>query len=110
MVSWHLGPPPELVLWELDSLEMLFDVVDDLRGEEVFVSQEVPLKEMSDVDEVNVVSTTTTTTATIDDITLAKAFMEIKSAKPKTTTASTRPKAKGLVIHEQEQAPTPIVS
>nr|GEV02865.1 hypothetical protein [Tanacetum cinerariifolium] len=66
----------------------------------------------------------------VDDITLAKALMKIKSAKPKldkvviqepeqgttTTTpttitaASSRPKAKGLVIHEQEQAPTPTVS
>nr|GEV84560.1 retrovirus-related Pol polyprotein from transposon TNT 1-94 [Tanacetum cinerariifolium] len=67
----------------------------DLRGEEVFVSQEVPLKEVSDVDEVNVVSTVTTTTATIDDITLAKALMEIKSAKPK---------AHKVVIQELEQA------
>nr|GEV81388.1 hypothetical protein [Tanacetum cinerariifolium] len=65
----------------------------------------------------------------VDDITLAKSLMEIKSEKPKavkvviqeteqgttTTTptiiaaASLRPKAKRLVIHEQEQAPTPIV-
>nr|GEW61877.1 hypothetical protein [Tanacetum cinerariifolium] len=65
----------------------------------------------------------------VDDITLAKALMEIKSANPKankvviqepeqgttttipiiTTAASSRPKAKGLVIHEQEQAPTPII-
>nr|GEV05617.1 putative ribonuclease H-like domain-containing protein [Tanacetum cinerariifolium] len=40
----------------------------------------------------------------VDDITLAKALMKIKSAKPKSD------KAKGLVIHEQEQAPTPTVS
>nr|GEU51442.1 uncharacterized mitochondrial protein AtMg00810-like [Tanacetum cinerariifolium] len=66
----------------------------------------------------------------VDDITLAKALMKVKSAKPKknlvviqeseqgttTTTpttitaASSRPKAKGLIIYEQEQAPTPIVS
>nr|GEU53666.1 putative ribonuclease H-like domain-containing protein [Tanacetum cinerariifolium] len=72
----------------------------------------------------------------IDDITLAKALIEIRSAKPKAnkvvtqeleqgtittttiitasattvTTASTRPKAKGLVIHEQEDTPTPTVS
>nr|GEU67226.1 hypothetical protein [Tanacetum cinerariifolium] len=109
--------------------ETLFDVADDLRGEKVFVSQEVPLKEVN-------AAAATTTTATIDDITLAKALMEIKSAKPKAdkvviqepeqgttittlttataaitiTAASTRPKAKGLVIHEQEQAPTPTVS
>nr|GEY10880.1 retrovirus-related Pol polyprotein from transposon TNT 1-94 [Tanacetum cinerariifolium] len=61
----------------VEDVEMLFDVADDLRGKEVFVSQEVPLKE---------------------------------SAKPKTTSASIRPKAKGLVIHKQEQAPTPTVS
>nr|GEU86655.1 hypothetical protein [Tanacetum cinerariifolium] len=93
----------------VEDAEMLFDVVDDLRGKEVFVSQEVSLKEVSVVDEINAVSTATTTTTTIDDITLAKALMEIKSVKPKTTTASTRPKAKGFVIHDQEQAPTSTV-
>ncbi|GJZ41205.1 hypothetical protein Tco_0588091, partial [Tanacetum coccineum] len=79
-------------------------------------------------------ATTTTTTTTITDVemTLAQALAELKSLKPKadkvviqeldqgtttptltTTTAatsitaiSTRPGAKGLVIHEQEQAPT----
>nr|GEV08985.1 hypothetical protein [Tanacetum cinerariifolium]GEY33529.1 hypothetical protein [Tanacetum cinerariifolium] len=59
----------------------------------VFVLQEVPLKEVN-------VAAATTITATIDDITLAKALMEIKSEKPKAATtitaASTRPKAKGL--------------
>nr|GEZ41388.1 hypothetical protein [Tanacetum cinerariifolium] len=88
----------------------------------------VPLKQVN-------VAAITTTTATIDDITLAKALTEIKSVKPKAnkvviqepeqgtttttlttttaaitiTAASTRPKAKGLVIHKQEQVPTPIV-
>nr|GEV28660.1 hypothetical protein [Tanacetum cinerariifolium] len=107
-----------------EDAKMLFDVVDDLRGEEVFVSQEVPLKEVSVIDEVNVVSTTTTITAIIDNSTLAKAFMEIKSAKPKAdkdviqepeqgtatiilttitvattiTAASTRPRLKGLLF------------
>nr|GEW67248.1 copia protein [Tanacetum cinerariifolium] len=52
-------------------------------------------KEVSVVDEVNAVSTATTTTITIDDITLAKALMEIKSAKPK---------ADKVVIQELEQA------
>ncbi|GKD84297.1 hypothetical protein Tco_1351136 [Tanacetum coccineum] len=82
----------------------------------------------------------TTTTRTVipnDEITLAKALAELKSAKPPTqgiafknpselitttptlttttvaiiiTVDSTRPKVKGIVIHEQEQAPTPIVS
>ncbi|GJZ92036.1 hypothetical protein Tco_0664101 [Tanacetum coccineum] len=67
-----------------------------------------------------------------DEVTLAQALAALKSTKPKadkvmlqeldqgtitTTTAtttviaaSTRPKAKGLVIHEQEQAHTPTVS
>nr|GEZ45629.1 hypothetical protein [Tanacetum cinerariifolium] len=31
-----------------EDIEMLFDVADDLRGEEVFVSQKVPLKEVND--------------------------------------------------------------
>ncbi|GKC41908.1 retrovirus-related pol polyprotein from transposon TNT 1-94, partial [Tanacetum coccineum] len=82
-------------------------------------------------------TTTTTTTIAITDVemTLAQALVELKSAKPKadkvviqepdqgtttptfTTTdaatiiaVSTRPRAKGLVIHEQEQVPTPTVS
>ncbi|GJX07166.1 hypothetical protein Tco_0195098, partial [Tanacetum coccineum] len=79
-------------------------------------------------------TTTTTTTTAITDVemTLALALAKLKSAKPKAdkvmiqepeqgtttpttdattiTTISTRPRAKGLVIHEQEQAPTPAVS
>ncbi|GJW03060.1 hypothetical protein Tco_1561916 [Tanacetum coccineum] len=48
-------------------------------------------------------TTTTTTTTTVSDveITLAQALAELKSA------ASTRPNVKGIVINEQEQAPTP---
>ncbi|GJR11159.1 putative reverse transcriptase, RNA-dependent DNA polymerase [Tanacetum coccineum] len=81
------------------------------------------------------VATTTTTTTVITDVemTLAQALAEMKSTKPKvakvviqepeqgttllTTTASTtitavstRPRAKGIVFHEQEQALTPTVS
>ncbi|GJZ27091.1 hypothetical protein Tco_0571344 [Tanacetum coccineum] len=82
-------------------------------------------------------TTTTTTFITDDEITLAKALAELKSAKLPTqgiafrkssesitttptfttttaattiTTASTRPKDKGIVIHEQEQEPTLTVS
>nr|GFD14739.1 hypothetical protein [Tanacetum cinerariifolium] len=75
---------------------MLFDVADDLRGEEVFVSQEVPLKEVSAVDEVIVVAATTTI-ATIDDITLAKSLMKIKNEKPK---------ADKVLIQEPDQGTT----
>nr|GEU75821.1 hypothetical protein [Tanacetum cinerariifolium] len=87
-----------------EDVEMLVDVADDLRGEEVFVSQEVPLN----------AAATTTIIATINDITLAQALEELKSVKLKAATtiraATSRPKAKGIVIHDQEQAPTPTVS
>ncbi|GKD06306.1 PDR ABC-type transporter family protein [Tanacetum coccineum] len=66
-------------------------------------------------------TTTTTATTTVADeveMTLAQTLIEIKSAKSKavtiaattTITAVTRPKAKGLVVQEQEQASTPITS
>ncbi|GKD43296.1 hypothetical protein Tco_1267941 [Tanacetum coccineum] len=99
--------------------------VNDLDGDEVFVKKEVPVKEVGVVGKVNAASIATIVSAAIIpevDITLAQALAELKSAKPKATTtkiaaiiitfASIRPKAKGLVIHEQEQAPTltPIVS
>ncbi|GJY75460.1 hypothetical protein Tco_0480576 [Tanacetum coccineum] len=90
------------------TLENVHDVdmfgVHDLDGDEVFVEKEVPVKEVS------------AATITEVDITLAQALAELKSAKPKTTittvvttvtSANTRPMAKGFVIHEQEQAPTP---
>ncbi|GJZ66682.1 hypothetical protein Tco_0623378 [Tanacetum coccineum] len=59
-------------------------------------------------------------TITTEEITLAQALAELRSAKPKvvvqelvqsttTTAPSTIPRAKGIVFHEQEQAPTPIV-
>ncbi|GKB68549.1 hypothetical protein Tco_0929961, partial [Tanacetum coccineum] len=103
--------------------DIMFDVCD-LAGVEVFVEKQG----VSDKD-VNL---------SVDEVTLAQALAALKSAKVQdksniveepsesitttptltttTTTATTiianskRPKAKGLVIHEQEQAPTPIVS
>nr|GEV54824.1 hypothetical protein [Tanacetum cinerariifolium] len=78
----------------------MFNVDQDLIGEEVFISQEVSLKEsakpkagmvvIQEPEQGTATTTLTTTTAA--------------------TTASTRPKAKRFFIHEQEQAPTPIVS
>ncbi|GKG03185.1 hypothetical protein Tco_0310821, partial [Tanacetum coccineum] len=84
--------------------------VHDLVGDEVVVKSEVSIKAASTIPVS--AATTTTTVITNDEITLAKALAELKSAKLPTTitTMSTRPKAKGLVIHEQEQAPTPTVS
>nr|GEU63042.1 ribonuclease H-like domain, reverse transcriptase, RNA-dependent DNA polymerase [Tanacetum cinerariifolium] len=94
---------------DIDSNQDLY-LVNVHKDEDMFGLNNSDGDEVSAVDEANVVSTATTTTATIDDITLAKALMEIKSAKPKATAASTRPKAKRLVIHKREQAPIPIVS
>ncbi|GJZ38806.1 hypothetical protein Tco_0585369, partial [Tanacetum coccineum] len=69
------------------------------------------------------VVTTAGATTTVNELTLAQTLIEIKAAKPKAITtvattittdvASTRPKAKGIIFHDQEeQAPvfTPIVS
>ncbi|GJT00866.1 hypothetical protein Tco_0822035, partial [Tanacetum coccineum] len=106
--------------------EMLFDVQDDLQGEEVVAEKEVAKKEVSVVDTVTAdgkLVTTTSTTTIIDELTLAQTLIEIKAAKPKVVTttartittvvASTRRKAKGIVFYDQEEqasAFTPIVS
>ncbi|GJR66928.1 hypothetical protein Tco_0012993 [Tanacetum coccineum] len=106
--------------------EMLFDIQDDLQGEEVVAEKEVAEKEVSVADPVTTageVVTTASATTTIDELTLAQTLIEIKAAKPKAVTtsattittavASTRPKAKGIVFHDQEEqasAFTPIVS
>ncbi|GJY09795.1 hypothetical protein Tco_0377980 [Tanacetum coccineum] len=58
---------------------------------------------------------------TTEEITLAQSLAELRNVKPKIvvqdpvhsttiTTPSTIPRAKGIVFHKQEQAPTPIVS
>ncbi|GJR08441.1 hypothetical protein Tco_0791093 [Tanacetum coccineum] len=106
--------------------EMLFYVQDDLQGEEVVAKKEVAEKEVSATDLFTIageVVTTVSATTTIDELTLAQTLMAIKAAKPKAITtsattittalASTRPKEKGIVFHDQEEqasAFTPIVS
>ncbi|GJT05277.1 putative ribonuclease H-like domain-containing protein [Tanacetum coccineum] len=79
---------------------------------DIDADEDITLESVHDND---IVATTTEV-----DINLSQALAELKSAKSKTTTtvatkitaSSTRPKAKGLVIDDQEQAPTstPIVS
>ncbi|GKB46524.1 hypothetical protein Tco_0897277 [Tanacetum coccineum] len=89
--------------------------VHDLVGDEVVFESEVTIKVASIIP----VSAATTTTTIIndDEITLAKALAELKSAKLPTTTAATTitavaqdPKNKGIVILEPVQKPTPTVS
>ncbi|GJZ94528.1 hypothetical protein Tco_0666731 [Tanacetum coccineum] len=106
--------------------EMLFDVQDDLQGKEVVAEKEVAKKEVSVADPVTTtgkVVTTASATTSIDELTLAQTLIEIKAAKPKAVTTatttittivtSTRPKAKRIVFHDQEEQASafkPIVS
>ncbi|GKE61467.1 hypothetical protein Tco_1511834, partial [Tanacetum coccineum] len=98
--------------------DIMFDV-SNLASEEVFVAEQGVLDSKKDdvvstasaATTVSIASTIPVSAASITDveITLAQAMAELKSVKP-TTAASTRPKAKGRVIHEDEQATTPTVS
>ncbi|GJZ65486.1 hypothetical protein Tco_0622182 [Tanacetum coccineum] len=81
------------------------------------IEQGVPDSKKDDAAQVNTIVITVSTASAIPvsatsitdvEITLAQALTELKSVKP-TTATSTRFRAKGLVIQEQEQAPTPIV-
>ncbi|GJY27156.1 hypothetical protein Tco_0401882 [Tanacetum coccineum] len=108
---------------ERNDEEMLFDVQDDLQGEEVVAEKEVAEKEVSAADPVTTagevvttanveVTTTSAPTTTIDELTLAQTLIEIKAAKPKavttaaTTTTTTRPKARGVVVQEPSEFKT----
>ncbi|GJS40217.1 hypothetical protein Tco_0565260 [Tanacetum coccineum] len=107
---------------ERNDEEMLFDLHDDLQGEEVVAKEVIVEKEVSTADPVTTadegvttanfeVTTASAPTIIIDELTLAQTLIEIKAAKPKAvtttsttiTSASTRPKAKGIVFHDQEE-------
>nr|GEX27111.1 uncharacterized mitochondrial protein AtMg00810-like [Tanacetum cinerariifolium] len=81
----------------------MFDADKDLQSEEV-VENEVVGKYVSAVKEINAACIETTTTATttptisMDEITLAKALIEIKTS---------RPKAKEIVMKVPSETPTP---
>ncbi|GKB92867.1 putative ribonuclease H-like domain-containing protein [Tanacetum coccineum] len=109
--------------------DLMFDT-DVLNGDEVFeepivnaakTTSSIPVSVVDPVTTAGEVVTTASATTTVDELTLAQTLIEIKAAKPKAVTtaatiittdvASTRPKAKGIVFHDQEeQAPafTPI--
>ncbi|GJX92182.1 hypothetical protein Tco_0345508 [Tanacetum coccineum] len=85
----------------------MFDV-NDLHGDEVFVEKEVLVKEVSVVGKVNTASIATTVSAatiTEDEITLAQALTELKSVKPKVTTATTAT-TKGILLQEPSESTT----
>ncbi|GKD91837.1 hypothetical protein Tco_1371674, partial [Tanacetum coccineum] len=99
----------DITLENVHDAEM-FDV-NDLHGDEVFVEKEVPVKEVNVVEEVVSVAEETVNVAIIteDEITLAQALEELKSAKPKatttltTTTATPTATTKGILLQEKSE-------
>ncbi|GKE66815.1 hypothetical protein Tco_1520976, partial [Tanacetum coccineum] len=113
----------DIYLVNIQTDEDMFGV-NDLDGDEVIVES------------VDVVNTAEETRRVVEEVTVVTIPVKLKSAKPKAdkvviqepeqgtttptltttigattiTAVSTRPIAKGLVIHEHEQAPTPTVS
>ncbi|GJZ38943.1 hypothetical protein Tco_0585506 [Tanacetum coccineum] len=106
---------------ERNDEDLMFNT-DVLNGDEVFEEPIVNAAKtttsilVSAADPVTIASevvTTASATTTVDELTLAHTLIEIKAAKPKavttaattitTTVASTRPKAKGIVFHDQEE-------
>ncbi|GJU54259.1 putative ribonuclease H-like domain-containing protein [Tanacetum coccineum] len=88
------------------TLENVYDAemfdVRDLHGDEVFIEKEVHVKEVNVVGKVKTASIATTASAatiTKDEITLAQALAELKSVRPKVTTATTGT-TKGILIQE----------
>ncbi|GKA42711.1 hypothetical protein Tco_0735371 [Tanacetum coccineum] len=100
---------------ERNDEEMLFDLHDDLQRDEVVSVKVIAEKEVSTTDPVTTagegvtsanveVTTASAPTTTINELNLAQTLIEIQAAKPKavttdaTTTTTTRPKAKGVVL------------
>nr|GEV57831.1 hypothetical protein [Tanacetum cinerariifolium] len=83
----------------VEDIEMLFDVADDLRGEEVFVAQQDDniIKKEVDAAQIQVTIATTTPTISIYEATLAQALAELKHAKLKA-------KVKAIVFHETKDS------
>ncbi|GKC58659.1 ribonuclease H-like domain-containing protein, partial [Tanacetum coccineum] len=80
--------------------EMLFDVQDNLQGEEVVAEKEVSVADpVTTAGEVVIIASATTN---VDELTLAQTLIEIKAAKHKAittaATTTTRPKARGVVV------------
>ncbi|GJY33528.1 hypothetical protein Tco_0417997 [Tanacetum coccineum] len=96
-----------------DDAEM-FDT-NDLHGDEINVDMPVGKKQEQSAKEREVDTSVEDSAAptTIKEITLAKTLIQIKAAKPKvvttadTTTTTTRPKARGVVVQEPSEFKTP---
>ncbi|GKD27620.1 hypothetical protein Tco_1233834 [Tanacetum coccineum] len=80
--------------------------VNDLHGDEVFVEKEVTVKEVSVVGKVNtarIATTASAATITKDEITFAQVLAELKSVKPKVTTA-TIATTKGILLQDPSES------
>ncbi|GKE07427.1 hypothetical protein Tco_1399445 [Tanacetum coccineum] len=92
----------------------IFDI-NDIHGDEVNVDMPVGEKHEQSVKEreVNTSVEDSAAPTTIEEITLAQTLIQIKAAKPKfvtiaaTTTTTTRPKARGVVVQEPSEFRTP---
>ncbi|GJX98164.1 hypothetical protein Tco_0355183 [Tanacetum coccineum] len=92
----------------------MFDI-DDLHGDEINVNVPVGDNQEQSVKEREVDTSVKDSAAptTIEEITLAQTLIQIKAAKPKvvtnaaTTTTTTRPKARGVVVQEPSKFRTP---
>ncbi|GJS24529.1 hypothetical protein Tco_0453161 [Tanacetum coccineum] len=98
---------------EGNDADMMFDT-GVLEGDEVVVETKEPISVATTITSLIPISAAeviTTASATTVEETLAQTLMEIKAAKPKAVTtaativtpAVTRPKAKGIVFHDQEE-------
>ncbi|GKC56032.1 hypothetical protein Tco_1083630 [Tanacetum coccineum] len=112
---------------DLDGDEVIVDNVDVVKTTEEIVNAAATTVSTASTISVSAATTITTTTVSDVEITLAQALTKLKSAKPKVdkvvieeleqgttittltttaattiTAASTRPKVKGVVIHEHE--------
>ncbi|GKD13224.1 hypothetical protein Tco_1197631, partial [Tanacetum coccineum] len=118
--STHFDTDPDMFrVHDLKGDEVVVEHMDASASEKVFVAEqsEKVVEEVVSTTEVNAATTTSTipVSAAKDltdvDMTLAQALAKLKNLKPKavttaattTTTAVTSPKAKGIVIQEQEQ-------
>nr|GFC39939.1 hypothetical protein [Tanacetum cinerariifolium] len=88
---------------------LMFDADKDLQGEEIIVEKEVSGKNVSVVEEVNAASiiTSVTATTTTDATTSTISMDEIKLAKALIKIKTSRPKAKGIIMQELSETPTP---
>ncbi|GKD84903.1 hypothetical protein Tco_1356057, partial [Tanacetum coccineum] len=90
----------------LEEQEIKFEKV----VEEHVVSGDITTKSIP-VSAAEVVTTTSANVEVLDELTLAQTLIKIKTTKPKpvttaaTTVTSVRPRAKGIIFHDQEEQP-----